>query len=113
MIKTRIAVFAAALLIGSPQAFAQFIGDPSGFARNNPNLDVLNGGAPTPATRLESDPAAMQAYAARESGTGGESARHRSHDRAMQAYAAMGGGVGRLNVRHRSYYPKSDASPRR
>jgi hypothetical protein len=44
--------------------------EPGYFAQFYPNLDVLNGGAPTPAARLGLDPAAMQAYAERESGVG-------------------------------------------
>jgi hypothetical protein len=51
--------------------FAQAaIQEPGYFASFYPNLDVLKGGAPTPAARLASDPAALQAYAARESGIG-------------------------------------------
>jgi hypothetical protein len=45
--------------------------NPGAFSFFNPYLDVLNGGAATPALKLSSDPAALQAYAARESGVGG------------------------------------------
>ena len=49
--------------------FAQAaIQEPGEFSFYYPNRDVLNGGAPTPAARLESDPAAMQAYQERQSG---------------------------------------------
>jgi len=51
-------------------AFAQAaIQEPGAFAFYHPNLDVLNGGAPTPAAGLASQPpAAMQAENARDSG---------------------------------------------
>jgi hypothetical protein len=50
--------------------FAQAaIQEPGAFSFYYPNLDVLNGGAPTLAARLESEgPAAMQAENQRESG---------------------------------------------
>jgi hypothetical protein len=67
-------IAAAALLLSTLTAspvFAQAaIQEPGAFAFYHPYLDVLNGGAPTPALRLAADPAAMQAYAARESGIG-------------------------------------------
>jgi hypothetical protein len=70
-------IAAAALLsaIAASPAFAQAaIQEPGAFAFYYPNLDVLNGGAPTPAAKLATEPpAAIQAYAARESGIG---ARH-------------------------------------
>jgi hypothetical protein len=45
------------------------IQEPGLFAFYHPYLDVLNGGAPTPAAKLASEPpAATEAYAARESG---------------------------------------------
>lgn len=76
---SRLTVFAIATalwgLAASP-VFAQVAGRPEVFrnpgvtAFYNPYADVLNEGKPTPASRLASDPAAMQAYAARESGIG-------------------------------------------
>jgi hypothetical protein len=66
-------------LAASP-VFAQAAGrsevfrNPGLNAFYSPNSDVLNGGKPTPASKLASDPAAMQAYAARESGVGTPSA---------------------------------------
>jgi hypothetical protein len=57
-----------ALLATTPASAQEVIRNPGAFSFNNPYLDVLNGGAPTPALKLSSDPAAMQAYAARESG---------------------------------------------
>jgi hypothetical protein len=64
--------------------FAQVaIQEPGLFSFYYPNLDVLNGGAPTPAARLASEPpSAMQAYAARESGIAVPGTQHyRSHRR--------------------------------
>ena len=47
------------------------IQEPGLFAFYHPYLDVLNGGAPTPAARLAAEPpASIKAYAARESGIG-------------------------------------------
>ena len=70
MISMKTTVIAAALLsaITATPVFAQAaIQEPGAFSFYYPNLDVLNGGAPTPAARLS--PAEMQAYAARESGS--------------------------------------------
>ena len=65
-------IAAAALLsaIAASPAFAQAaIQEPGLFAFYHPNLDVLNGGAPTPAYRLQSlPPSETEAYALRESG---------------------------------------------
>jgi hypothetical protein len=67
-----IAVAAALSTLSATPVFAQAaIQEPGMFAFYYPNLDVLNGGAPTPAARLAAaPPASMQAYAARESGVG-------------------------------------------
>jgi hypothetical protein len=69
---TSIKTLAAAALLSAMAAtpvFAQAaIQEPGAFSFYYPNLDVLNGGAPTPAARLASDPAAMQAYQERQSG---------------------------------------------
>jgi hypothetical protein len=67
---------AAAMVLSTLAAtpvFAQAaIQEPGMFSFYYPNLDVLNGGAPTPAARLALEPpAVMRAYAARESGLGG------------------------------------------
>ena len=70
--------------LATTPGFAQAaIQEPGAFAFYYPYLDVLNGGAPTPAAKLILEgPAALQAYAARESGIGSLSAqRHRSHRR--------------------------------
>jgi hypothetical protein len=68
-------IIAATALLSALTAtpvFAQAaIQEPGAFAFFYPNLDVLNGGTPTPAARLaEEPPAALQDYVARESGIG-------------------------------------------
>lgn len=69
---TSIKTLAAAALLPAMTAtpvFAQAaIQEQRAFFFYYPNLDVLNGGAPTPAARLASDPAAMQAYQERQTG---------------------------------------------
>ena len=77
-------IAAAALLstLTATPVFAQAaIQEPGAFAFFYPNLDVLNGGAPTPAARLAAEPpATMQAYVAMESRIGGRHLqRYRSH----------------------------------
>jgi hypothetical protein len=74
-----IAVAAAVSALSASPVFAQAaIQEPGLFAFYHPYLDVLNGGAPTPAARLAAEPpASMQAYAARESGIGSIRARTR------------------------------------
>ena len=85
--KTLLKTVAAAVVLSALAAtpvFAQAaIQEPGEFAFSHPYLDVLNGGAPTPAAKLMSEgPAALQAYAARESGIGSVSGqRHRFHRR--------------------------------
>jgi hypothetical protein len=70
---TSFKTFALAAMLSAAAAtpvFAQAaIQEPGEFAFYHPNLDVLNGGAPTPAARLASaPPEASMAYAARDSG---------------------------------------------
>jgi hypothetical protein len=67
-----IAVAAAVSALSANPVFAQAaIQEPGLFAFYHPYLDVLNGGAPTPAARLAAEPpASIKAYAARESGIG-------------------------------------------
>lgn len=90
-IKT-IAVAALLSIAVAAPAFAQeAIQEPGAFAFYYPNLDVLNGGAPTPAYRMEGmPPSVMQAYNERASGMAGPVVRHhvgvgasgaRHHDR--------------------------------
>jgi hypothetical protein len=63
-----IAIAAALSALSATSGFAQAaIQEPGLFAFYHPYLDVLNGGAPTPAARLAERPASIQAYAARES----------------------------------------------
>jgi hypothetical protein len=54
------------LVSASPGLAAETIRNPGTFNFYYPNRDPLNGGVPTPASRMESDPAAMQAHARRE-----------------------------------------------
>ena len=70
-IKT-IAVAALLSMMAAAPALAQeAIQEPGAFAFYYPNLDVLNGGAPTPAYRMEGmPPSVMQNYNERESGIG-------------------------------------------
>ena len=59
-------------------AFAQeAIQEPGAFAFYYPNLDVLNGGAPTPAYRMEGmPPSVMQSYNERDAGMAGPGVWH-------------------------------------
>jgi hypothetical protein len=63
-LECQLRTFAATALLSCvtvAPVFAQAAIQESGyFAQFYPNLDVLNGGAPTPAARLGLDPAAMQ-----------------------------------------------------
>jgi hypothetical protein len=64
------AVMVLSTLTATPVFAQAAIQEPGMFSFSYPNLDVLNGGAPTPAARLSLEPpAVMQAYAARESGS--------------------------------------------
>lgn len=65
-----IAAAAVVLVLASSPVFAQAaMQEPGAFSFYHPYLDVLNGGAPTPAARLILEPpAVIRAYAARESG---------------------------------------------
>jgi hypothetical protein len=76
-IKT-IAVVALLSIAAAAPAFAQeAIQEPGAFAFYYPNLDVLNGGAPTPAYRMEGmPPSVMQAYNERDAGLAGPVIRH-------------------------------------
>jgi hypothetical protein len=66
-----IAIAVALSALSATSVLAQAaIQEPGLFAFYHPYLDVLNGGAPTPAARLAERPASIQAYAARESGVG-------------------------------------------
>jgi hypothetical protein len=77
-IKTIAAAGLLSVMMAAPAFAQEAIQEPGLFAFYHPNLDVLNGGAPTPAYRLESlPPSATQAYALRESGMAGTSVLHR------------------------------------
>jgi hypothetical protein len=80
-IKT-IAVAGLLSMMAAAPAFAQeAIQEPGNFAFYHPDLDVLNGGAPTPAYRLEGmPPSVTQSYNETESGMAGADVRqHRLH----------------------------------
>jgi hypothetical protein len=87
-IKT-IAVAGLLSLMAAAPAFAQeAIQEPGAFAFSYPNLDVLNGGAPTPAYRMEGmPPSVMQSYNERESGMAGPTVWH--HGRVHRASHAQ------------------------
>jgi hypothetical protein len=69
---SRLSTFTAVAILTALAATSvsaqEVVRNPGAFAFSHPYLDVLNGGGPTPALKLASDPAAMQAYVARESG---------------------------------------------
>jgi hypothetical protein len=69
---TSVRSIAAAILLSAlttTPLFAQAaISEPAAFQALNPYLDVLNGGAPTPAYWLQGNPRALQAYQQRQSG---------------------------------------------
>jgi hypothetical protein len=68
-IRTITAAVLLSMMMATPMFAQAAIQEPGLFSFYYPNLDVLNGGAPTPAARLASEPpSAMQAYAARENG---------------------------------------------
>ena len=70
-LKTVAAAVVLSALAATPVFAQAAIQEPGAFAFYHPYLDVLNGGAPTPAAKLILEgPAALQAYAARESGVG-------------------------------------------
>ena len=79
-----VAVAVVLSALAATPVFAQAaVQEPGAYAFYHPYLDVLNGGAPTPAARLVLEPpAVLQAYAVRESGIASPGAReHRSHRR--------------------------------
>jgi len=90
-IKT-IAVAGLLSMMAAAPAFAQAaIQEPGAFAFAYPNLDVLNGGATTPAYRMEGMlPSVMQTYNERESGMAVSNIRH--HGRVHLASRTMNDG---------------------
>jgi hypothetical protein len=73
-----IAVAGLLSMMAAMPAFAQeAIQEPGAFAFNYPNLDVLNGGAPTPAYRMEGmPPSVMQTHNEIDSGMAGPTVWH-------------------------------------
>jgi hypothetical protein len=69
MFKAIAAAAVVSALLATPVFAQAAIQEPGAFAQAYPYLDVLNGGAPTPALKIYNDAAAMQAYVARELGT--------------------------------------------
>jgi hypothetical protein len=93
MTSLRLLAAAALLSVVATPVFAQAaIQEPGLFAFYHPYADVLNGGAPTPAARLASQPpAVMQAYTERESGVGTCAQRYRSYDPASGTFRGSDG----------------------
>jgi hypothetical protein len=68
-IKTIVIAGLLSMTVAVPAFAQEAIQEPGAFAFYYPNLDVLNGGAPTPAYRMEGmPPSVMQSYNERESG---------------------------------------------
>jgi opacity protein-like surface antigen len=76
MFKAIAAAAVASALLATPVFAQEAIQEPGSFAFYHPYLDVVNGGAPTPALKIANDPAAMQGYVAHELGT---AQHHRTH----------------------------------
>jgi hypothetical protein len=93
-IKTVVVAGLLSMMAAAPAFAQEAIQEPGAFAFYYPNLDVLNGGAPTPAYRMEGmPPSVMQSYNERESGLGSTNVWH--HGRTHHASGAMYDG--RLN----------------
>jgi hypothetical protein len=76
-IKTIAVAGLLSMMAAAPALAQEAIQEPGMFAFYYPNLDVLNGGAPTPAYRMEGmPPSVMQSYNERESGMAGPTVRH-------------------------------------
>jgi hypothetical protein len=71
-IKTIVAAGLLSMLAAAPALAQEAIQEPGAFAFYYPNLDVLNGGAPTPAYRMEGmPPSVIRADNERDSGMAG------------------------------------------
>jgi len=96
-LKTIAAAAVLSALTATPVFAQAAIQEPGMFAFYHPYLDVLNGGAPTPAAKLASEPpAAMEAYAAKESGIppsvdASPAWRYRSYDPAPRIFLGKDG----------------------
>ncbi|MBO4225944.1 BA14K family protein [Bradyrhizobium neotropicale] len=93
---TSLKIFAAAAMLSVAAAtpvFAQAaIQEPGLYAFYHPNADILNGGAPTPAARLESGPpSVLQYYNEEDSGIGTCAQRHRSYNPATGTFLGRDG----------------------
>ncbi|MCA6111641.1 BA14K family protein [Bradyrhizobium cenepequi] len=93
---TSFKILMAALLLSVTAAtpvFAQAaIQEPGLYAFYHPNADILNGGAPTPAARLASEPpAVLQFYNEEASGIGACAQRHRSYNPATGTFFGRDG----------------------
>jgi hypothetical protein len=87
-IKTVVVAGLLSMMAAAPAFAQEAIQEPGAFAFYYPNLDVLNGGAPTPAYRMEGlPPSVMQSYNERESGLGSTNVWH--HSRTHHASGAM------------------------
>jgi hypothetical protein len=76
-IKTIIVAGLLAMTAAVPAFAQEAVQEPGAFAFYYPNLDVLNGGAPTPAYRMEGmPPSVMQSYNERDSGMAGQGVWH-------------------------------------
>jgi len=71
-IKTIVIAGLLSMMAAAPALAQEAIQEPGAFAFFYPNLDVLNGGAPTPAYALEGQPpSVLQTYNERDAGMAG------------------------------------------
>ena len=82
-IKTIAVAGLLSLMVAAPAFAQEAIQEPGAFAFYHPNLDVLNGGAPTPAYRMEGMPPSVMQSHDRKSGMAGPAVWH--HGRARHA----------------------------
>lgn len=81
-IKTTLVAGLLSVTVAVPAFAQEAIQEPGAFAFYYPNLDVLNGGAPTPAYRMEGmPPSVMQSYNERDSGMAGPVWHHAENSR--------------------------------
>ena len=84
-IKTIVVAGLLSLTTAAPALAQEAIQEPGLFAFNYPNLDVLNGGAPTPAWRMQNmPPSVMQQYNLRAAGLAAPAVSYRHHMRHMR-----------------------------
>ena len=76
-IKTIAVAGLLSMMAAAPALAQEAVQEPGAFAFYHPNLDVLNGGAPTPAYRLEGQPpSVLQAHNERDAGMDGSQVWH-------------------------------------